>query len=272
MLWNGASWVPDPIKNKNAPGASLWYAPPSATVDPKALAKQYATDEAYLTKERSALSNNRELGKTLTQFEKANQNKDTGGLLERHEGKPSWGIDVMGGLKSMIVEGDENYQSAEAASSALQISQPKAGQGAVSDFERKLFRYGVPSVDKYGGVNQNIINAMRATQAEHADYLDFAEKYRSANGTITGADVAWDKYVTKNPYSTTEKIDETTAKKFGYPASERLIAKRPPGVTPWTQYFGLEPAPRAVAPRAAAPQAAVPKGKGSFKYLGVEEE
>jgi hypothetical protein len=259
--------VPDPVKNKEAPGASLWYAPPSATADPKALTRQYATDEAYLTKERSALAANRNLGKTLTEFEGANQNLDTGGLLSRHEDKPSWGIDVMGGAKSLFLEGDPNYQAAQAASGALQVAQPKAGQGAVSDYERKLFRYGVPSVDKYGGVNQNIINHMRATQAEHADYLDFAEKYRSANGTISGADVAWDKYIKENPYSTTKEVSEKDIKAFGYPSSGKVIAQRPAGTKPWTQYFGLEPAPRA-----AAPQMAAPKGKGSFKYLGVEEK
>lgn len=274
VLWNGASWVPDPVKNKDAPGASLWYAPPSATVDPKALARQYAKDEEYLTAERTALKNNRKLGETMNEFEKANQNIATGGILSQHgpEDKPAWGIDVIGGIKGLALDVNPDYQAANAASSILQVATPKTGQGVITEGERKLFRYGVPSTDKMGGVNQNIINHMRAAQAEHSDYLDFAEKYRSANGTIAGADVAWDKYLQKNPYTTTVEVTEQDIKKYGYPKSGKLIAKRPAGVMPWTQYFGLEPAPRASAPRTAAPQAGAPKATGSFRYLGVEEK
>jgi hypothetical protein len=265
MVWNGVTWVPDPVRNPSAPGAKLWGAVPTSTTDPAALRKQYATDEATLTAERTASTKNRRVRELLSNFEAANSvpkrrnsilgGGGTGGFLAQHteNDRPSWGIDVVGGLKALTFDTNPQVQAMKSASGDLQTGVPRPGDNSVSNFERRLYAQGIPSVDKYGGVNQNIINNMRATQNEHSDYVDFLEAYRSSNGSLAGAEGAWNKYVAQNPYRSIEKVSKKQVDDYGFPASGKIVAKRPAKAMPWKQYFGLEPIAQAAG-------AAQPKG------------
>jgi len=262
MVWNGVTWVPDPVRNPSAPGAKLWGAVPSSTTDPAALRKQYATDEATLTAERTASTKNRRVRELLSNFEAANsvpkQKKSifggggTGGVLSR-DTTGFLAQNTVGALKALTFDTNPQVQAMRSASGDLQTGVPRPGDNSVSNFERSLYAQGVPSVDKYGGVNQNIINNMRATQNEHSDYVNFLEAYRSSNGSLAGAEGAWNKYVAQNPYRSIEKVSKKQVDDYGFPASGKIVDKRPAKAMPWKQYFGLEPI-------AQAAEVAQPKG------------
>jgi len=250
VVWNGAEWVPNPVRDPSAPGAQAWQGLPATTLDPVALRQQYGKEQADLRADRAALKAHAGSNALMDEFEKANQNANTGSLAAR--------LNPMGLLDKAWSGGSSDYQTTLAKSVNMQIAdKPFKGEGAVTEYERRMGALGAPSTDKYGGVNSNIINSRRALNKEYADMLDFKDRYVSVTGSTAGADEVWHKYVSANPYFKTVPVDAAKRKKYGYPEYGKIVAVRP--TVPWTKYFGLEAAPKPSA-----------KGKSSFRLLSVE--
>jgi hypothetical protein len=93
----------------------------------------------------------------------------------------------------------------------------------------------VPSVEKLGPVNQDIINYQRGVLKEEKDRLAFMETYQRLNGgSLNGAADAWSRYVSANPYTVTQ------GKRVKLNTNRR----------DWQTHFGLTaPAARSSAPR-----------------------
>src|SRR5690606_4058253 len=92
-----------------------------------------------------------------------------------------------------------------------------------------LYRMGVPSPEKKGPTNTNIIAHMKGVMAEEGDRLAFQEEFLRRNGSLSGSQEAWARYVTSNPYTVQ-----------GEGGRARLNAKR----ASWRQHFGIEDAPQ----------------------------
>ena len=235
---NGA-WAPDiGVKNPAAPGAGMWNAPASSAPDPIARRAEYTAQNKQLNDERAALGNYQSMGQDLDTFDHLNQQRGTGGFFN-----------AVPGFKGINEINSPNLQQMSQIGSKLQVASVVKGQGSISDFERKLFAQGVPTTDKYGGVNSNITAYMRSKLAEENDRLDFQEHYLSSNGTTAGSQRAWSAYTQANPY-----IANSPTANDSYPATGKaaLISNR----QPWQSYFGLAHPAQGAAPPVMAPRAA----------------
>lgn len=79
-------------------------------------------------------------------------------------------------------------------------SNPAQGQGAISDYERKLFAAGAPSLGQRREVNRDIIAQRQAVVNEQKDYANFLDDYVKTHGSEQGAQEIWQAYTAKDPY------------------------------------------------------------------------
>src|SRR3546814_7673693 len=73
------------------------------------------------------------------------------------------------------------------------------GEGAVSDFEGKLFAKMAGGYNRPYGTNVAFAQAGKSLAQRQIDMQQFREAYLQANGTLVGADTEWSKYRDANP-------------------------------------------------------------------------
>jgi hypothetical protein len=157
----------------------------------------------------------------LDRFHSINARQATGGI--QHQ---DWhGLNVVQTINEMV---HPQLKEMSGIASVLQGKARPKGSGATSDFEQRLYRQGVPSPEKTGPVNDSIETYMKGVMQEQSDYLDFQENFIRRNGTLSGAQQAWAKYVTKNPYTIVD---------------QRGLSISNPNRPDWKQAFGLAPKP-----------------------------
>ncbi len=77
---------------------------------------------------------------------------------------------------------------------------PAQGQGAVSDYERRLFSAGAPSLQNFNDTNRDLIGQRQALVNEQRDYAVFLDDYVKRKGSAEGAQEVWQDYVAQDPY------------------------------------------------------------------------
>jgi hypothetical protein len=114
----------------------------------------------------------------------------------------------------------------------LTPTQRAVGSGPMSDADVNMYRKSVIGPGNEGNTNRAIGARMKAGATRERDYAAFLDYYAKVNGTLNGAQEAWDGYKTSNPI-----YDPETA----------TVRK----TQPWRAYFGLpETSGTAPAPRA----------------------
>src|SRR3546814_12038389 len=73
------------------------------------------------------------------------------------------------------------------------------GEGAVSDFEGKLFAKMAGGYNRPYGTNVAFAQAGKSLAQRQIAMQQFREAYLQANGTLVGADTEWSKYRDANP-------------------------------------------------------------------------
>lgn len=241
---NGA-WVAS-----NAQGQPT-AAPLSGAPDTVGRRQEYMAGMKQISTDLARLRQTDALEPSLDQFDTANGRVATG------PGRVGGNINPVNLLGNL----DQNYNDMQAAAGRIQVASAPQGQGAVSDFERRLYAMGSPSLTNTGPTNRSIITNMRATRLEEADRIAFMQEYIARNGSLNGADAQWRTYLQANPYAARKPIEGGGTQVF-------LNNRR----TPWQQYFrsqGGAPtgpasptapptAPRPATPAATTPQAALP--------------
>lgn len=111
---------------------------------------------------------------------------------------------------------------------------PAQGQGAVSDYERRLFSAGSPSLQNFSGTNRDIIAQRQALIDEQRDYAAFLDEYVRRKGNADGAQAVWQEYVSADPYYGPSNKN---------PSRNVAYSKDP---NRWRQYIneGMRPRPR----------------------------
>lgn len=192
----------------------------------------YIRDYGGINKDRDDLAKTYAVKSDLDRFSALNQDEATGG----------WKSLPL--VKNVVEAFDPKFNEMSGIASGLQGRARPVGSGATSDFEQRLYRMGVPSPEKTGPVNASIAAHMKATMAEQNDRLAFQEEFLRRNGSLSGSQDAWGRYVAANPYAVSK--DGRTA----------LNTQR----KDWKAHFGLasDPAPASTAslpkPQAAAAQ------------------
>lgn len=174
----------------------------------------------------------------LDRFMALNRRQRTGGI--QHQEYDGWEkmnpMNWPGMAGNVVAKYDPEVREMAGIASRLQGEARPQGSGATSDFEQRLYRAGVPSPEKTGTTNQNIVRRRQAIMQEEQDRLAFTEAFLKQNGTTNGAANAWGQYVSRNPYTT-----ETT--------KGQVVMN--PKRQDWAVYMGLAPAPRAQPARGA---------------------
>lgn len=171
----------------------------------------------------------------VERFVAINREQPTGGIQHKTYDTAGEKINPLnwpGMVGNAFMQFDPEYQELSGIASGLQGKARPAGSGATSDFEQRLYRMGVPSPEKDGRVNQSIATYMKGVMAEENDRLAFEERFLAANGTRSGAQAAWSRYVEANPYIVTTKSRGMV----------RTVPNR--RRTDWQTAFGLAPASR----------------------------
>ena len=97
------------------------------------------------------------------------------------------------------------------------------GEGALSDFERKMFEKANISLGNPSATNDTIIKVTKEVAARNIEHNDFLQRYFAANKTLFGAEENWTKYIDSNPLFTKDST------------SENLVLN--PERKPYIQYF-----------------------------------
>jgi hypothetical protein len=76
------------------------------------------------------------------------------------------------------------------------------GEGAVSDYERRLFAQAVPGLGMSDAGAANVIPGWRAALRRTQERVSFFEEWRRRHGSLDGATGAWARFAQENPIVT----------------------------------------------------------------------
>lgn len=202
-------------------------APKLEAPDPVAARGAYLSDYKRLSERREGLGKYASNLGQLDRFQQLNRNQRTGGI--QHQDYQGWELanpaNLPGIIGNAVAKFDPEVQEMSGIASGLQGQARPIGSGATSDFEQRLYRMGVPSPEKRGPVNDNIIRYQKGVIAEERDRTAFDEEFMRRNGSLSGASEAWARYTQTNPYIVTDNKGRTN-----------LNGKR----QDWREYFGLQ--------------------------------
>ena len=184
-------------------GRTGLIAPRLEAPDPVAQRGAYIRDYGKLSERREGLGRHASNLAQLDRFQQLNQGQRTGGI--QHQDLGGWNP-----VQSINEAMNPRLKEMSGIASGLQGQARPVGSGATSDFEQRLYRMGVPSPEKPGPVNDNIIRYQKGVVAEERDRTAFDEEFMRRNGSLSGSAEAWARYVTANPYIVTDSQGRTT--------------------------------------------------------------
>jgi hypothetical protein len=189
----------------------------------------YIRDYGQINKDRDDLAKVYPMTADLDRFHALNVKQPTGGIDKQdYDGwERANPLNWPGMVGHAFSQHDPEVKELSGIASGLQGKARPVGSGATSDFEQRLYRMGVPSPEKQGPTNDSIINYQKGVMAEQSDRLAFQEEFLRRNGSLSGSQQAWGRYVNDNPYTVS-----------GEGGRSVLNARR----TDWKGHFGLEAA------------------------------
>lgn len=227
--WNGSAWIDLP--NKRAAGAA--YLPQVRGETDKSEAANFSkwrTDqEAGINSARSAISNAREME----------------GLLARQKTGGIYGMPVIGAVAGWA---DPEVRRMDSLSNQSARTMRQPGEGAISDFDARMFQSMTYGKAQPTETNKAIVRAQRVAADRVLERRAFADQYVETYGHRRGFDEAWDRYVDDNP------IFDPSSERLGTPV---LNAKR----QNWRTYYGMERGPGDRAPSQAVRDLSAPPGR-----------
>lgn len=197
----------------------------SGIIAPRLTAPDRVAERAAYVRDYDKISKRRE---ELGRYYGDNENLDRFWELNSRQGT--------GGLQNLVPFVKDAYEAMSGPTkemagiaSALQGKARPVGSGATSDFEQRLYRMGVPSPEKKGPTNQSIIAYMKGVLQEESDRTAFDEEFLRRNGSLSGSQEAWARYVNAHPYITQDDHGHS-----------RINSGR----SDWRTYFRVGGAPR----------------------------
>lgn len=216
-------------------GRTGMIAPRLDAPDKIALRSAYVKDYDKISKRREDLGRHYEATSNLDRFHNLNHQTGTGGVLNN-----------IPFVKDAVEALNPAVREMSGIASVLQGKARPADSGSTSDFEQRLYRQGVPSPEKPGPVNESIINYQKGVLAEESDRTAFDEEFLRRNGSLSGSQEAWARFVTANPYVVTDPHGHA-----------RLNKQR----TDWRVHFGLSKAQPKAAGGGADPLRGIREGQ-----------
>ncbi len=163
VVFRGGQWV------SAGPAAGGIVRPP----------KLAAREQMQLDEARSAARGADEAALTSEQFVDINRGQNTGGWLS------------IPGAPELAGAFDGDISRLNSLSARMAPQQRVPGSGTTSDRDLSLYLQAVPGASKPGPVNSSIARQARADAERRSRYAQFLDRYARANGTLLGAEEAW---------------------------------------------------------------------------------
>jgi hypothetical protein len=167
-------------------------------ISPKAMEDLQKQDNTYISKIRDDVTSG---AKEISDLTALADHYKTFGATGPIYGKLKLYTNQLGSLIGL--PGSEKIAAAgeaiRSASSKAALLSRKDMPGPMSDKDRDFLTQMAPSLDKSESGNRLIIEAAKARTGLMQQYLDFTEKFRRKNGTLTGLESAWGDFTNKNP-------------------------------------------------------------------------
>jgi hypothetical protein len=177
IMYQKGRWVPI-----GGGGAAAGGAQPQAT------ARQLATREAMqLDEMRTAARTADEAARTAEQFVELNKRQGSGQI---------WSLPWLAKAAGAF---DPEIAQMNALTARMAPQQRVPGSGTTSDRDLSLFLQAVPGMDRPGKANQAIARQARADADRRKAYVQFLDRYAQQNGTLLGAEEAWEKSQKQQP-------------------------------------------------------------------------
>lgn len=164
IVYRGGKWFP-----LNADGSG----------GPAPVAKLSAQEQAQLADLRNSANQMREMAGQAQQFDTLNRQAGTG---------PIYKIPGVSEVASMF---NPRVAQMDALTARMAPAQRVPGSGTTSDRDLALFMKSVPSVDRPGEANAAIARDMQSSAKRREAYATFMDQYAKQNGTLMGAEEAY---------------------------------------------------------------------------------
>lgn len=94
---------------------------------------------------------------------------------------------------------DPNYAEMMSLTSRMAPNQRQPGSGSSSDKDVQMFKRSVPNTDYPGPANTKIVSRLKEEADLKTRYAEFLDDYVAQNGTLVGAQTAWNKVLSSKP-------------------------------------------------------------------------
>lgn len=113
---------------------------------------------------------------------------------------PDWGLGVGAGIPGIPSQAEAGKaEQVQSLATDIQLQFTAKTKGAISNREMELFGQATPGMAMSDQGAQSVMDGMEAGALRAREKPKFYEAYRKANGSLDGADQAWDTFVDSKP-------------------------------------------------------------------------
>lgn len=154
----------------------------------KILAQQFKDDSKAIETIQTAADRARTTSDMMKRFLTLNEQEGTG---------PVKGSPLV--LPARKLFSPDKIQEMQAIIAETVPSKRIAGSGTTTDKDMELFKQATVSMGNSEEANRNIANAVIANNQAIQDKAEFLNNYKEAHGSLSGANIAWNRYLERNP-------------------------------------------------------------------------
>lgn len=138
-------------------------------------------NQAYLSDQRTSAQAAADAERAAARFLELNQKQGTGQIFS------------VPGISEMYGAFNPNMSEMEALTNRMAPALRAPGSGAMSDKDLATFKKSIPNPNFPGPTNQKLAEGITRGARRQQGYVAFLERYAQQNGTIIGAQEAWDR-------------------------------------------------------------------------------
>jgi hypothetical protein len=138
-------------------------------------------DQAYLSDQRTAAQQAADAERASQRFLELNQKQGTGQIF------------AVPGISEITGAFNPAMSEMEALTNRMAPALRQPGSGAMSDKDVAMFKKSIPNPNFPGPTNQRLAQGISQGAQRQRNYVSFLERYAQQNGTIIGAQEAWDR-------------------------------------------------------------------------------
>lgn len=138
-------------------------------------------DQNYLSDQRTAAQAAADAERAAARFLELNQKQGTGEIF------------AVPGISEITGAFNPAMSEMEALTNRMAPALRAPGSGAMSDKDLATFKKSIPNPNFPGPTNQRLASGITRGARRQQEYVAFLERYAQQNGTIVGAQEAWDR-------------------------------------------------------------------------------